>query len=219
MLQRRRRSLRAELLTAMSDHQTRESPAVPSSPGDGLPVFRRAAPEDALDYAQAAFVSGDRLELGTLADRLSIGRTTLYRWFGTREQLLERVLVRLTRQFSTAAQAELKLDGIDRVLEFTRHMINATIGFEPAQVFVNREPQLALRLLIGEHGAVHHAIVEEILAILAQAGPVANMSGLEDRINVAVQVGTALQWATFAIGDQPDPQRVLDIVQILIAGH
>jgi AcrR family transcriptional regulator len=159
-------------------------------------VLRRAAPEDALDFAQAAFISGDRLELGTLAERLSVGRTTLYRWFGTREQLLERVLVRLTRQFSAAAQAELQLNGIDRVLEFTRHMINATIGFEPAQAFVNREPQLALRLLIGEHGAVHRAIVEEILAVLAQAEAVEDMSGLEDRVNVAVQVGTALQWAT-----------------------
>jgi hypothetical protein len=98
-------------------------------------------------------------------------------------------------------------------------MINATIGFEPAQVFVNREPQLALRLLIGEHGAVHHAIVEEISAVLAQAEAVEDMSGLEERINVAVQVGTALQWATFAIGDQPDPQRVLDIVQMLLAGR
>jgi AcrR family transcriptional regulator len=203
----------------MSDHQTHDTPTAPTSPGDGLPVFRRAAPEDALDFAQAAFVSGDRLELGPLAERLSVGRTTLYRWFGTREQLHERVLVRLTRQFSAAAQAELQLTGMDRVLEFTRHMINATIGFEPAQVFVNREPQLALRLLIGEHGAVHHAIVEEILAVVAQAEPVEGISGLEDRINLAVQVGTALQWATFAIGDQPDPQRVLDIVQMLLAGY
>jgi AcrR family transcriptional regulator len=203
----------------MSDHQTHETPTAPPSPDDGLPVFRRAAPEDALDVAQAAFVSGDRLELGPLAERLSVGRTTLYRWFGTREQLLERVLVRLTRQFSAAAQAKLQLNGIDRVLEFTKHMINATIGFEPAQAFVNREPQLALRLLIGEHGAVHHAIVEEILAVLAKAQPDEDVSGLEERVNVAVQVGTALQWATFAIGDQPDPQRVLDIVQMLIAGH
>jgi AcrR family transcriptional regulator len=201
-----------------SEHSTNGPPALPGSE-DALPTFRRATPDDALDFAQAAFVSGDRLELGTLADRLSIGRTTLYRWFGTREQLLERVLVRLTREFSAAAQTELKLDGIDRVLEFTRHMINATIGFEPAQAFVKREPQLALRLLIGEDGAVHRAIVEEILAVLAESGSVEDISGLEDRVNVAVQVGTALQWATFAIGDQPDAQRVFDIVQMLIAGH
>jgi len=98
-------------------------------------------------------------------------------------------------------------------------MVNATIGFEPAQTFVAREPQLALRLLIGEHGAVHRAIVEEILSVVAQSGSVEDISGLEDRINVAVQVGTALQWATFAIGDQPDTQRVVDIVHMLIAGR
>jgi AcrR family transcriptional regulator len=204
---------------AMNEHSTSGPPAMPPSSADTLPTFRRASPDDALAFAQAAFVSGDRLELGILADRLSIGRTTLYRWFGTREQLLERVLVRLTREFSTAVQAELQLNGIDRVLEFTRHMINATIGFEPAQAFVAREPQLALRLLIGEHGAVHHAIVEEILSVLAQSSLVEDIPGLEDRINVAVQVGTALQWATFAIGDQPDTQRVVDIVQMLIAGR
>ena len=203
---------------AMSEHSTTsEQPAIPPDPETALPTFRRATPDDALDFAQAAFVSGDRLELGALADRLSIGRTTLYRWFGTREQLLERVLVRLTREFSAAAQAELQLDGIDRALEFTRLMINATVGFEPAQTFVAREPQLALRLLIGEHGAVHRAIVEEILSVLAQSGPAETIPELEDRVNVAVQVGTALQWATFAIGDQLDPQRVFDIVQMLIA--
>jgi AcrR family transcriptional regulator len=146
------------------------------------------------------------MDLGTLADRLSIGRTTLYRWFGTREQLLERVLVRLTRQFSAAAQAELKLGGIDRVLEFTRHMITATIGFEPARVFVNREPQLALRLLIGEHGAVHHAVVEEILAVLAQAEPVEDMSGLEDRINVAVRKAQPAPLGERLVVSPADPQ-------------
>ena len=72
-------------------------------------------------------------------------------------------------------------------------------------------------MLIGEHGAVHRAIVEEILSVLAQSGPAETIPELEDRVNVAVQVGTALQWATFAIGDQPDPQRVFDIVQMLIA--
>lgn len=209
---------RAQLLMAMSEHSTSGPPAMAPDSEDALPTFRRAAPDDALDFAQAAFVSGVRLELGTLADRLSIGRTTLYRWFGTREQLLEHVLVRLTREFSAAAQAELQLDGIDRVLEFTRHMINATVGFEPARRFVTREPQLALRLLIGEHGAVHRALVEEILSVLAQSS-VEDIPGLEDRVNVAVQVGTALQWATFAIGEQPDAQRVFDIVQMLIAGH
>jgi AcrR family transcriptional regulator len=203
---------------AMTEHSTTsQQSAISPVLEDALPTFRRATPDDALDFAQAAFVSGDRLELGTLADRLSIGRTTLYRWFGTREQLLERVLVRLTREFSAAAQAELQLDGIDRALEFTRLMINATVEFEPAQTFVAREPQLALRLLIGERGAVHHAIVEEILSVLAQSGPAEAVPELEDRVNVAVQVGTALQWSTFAIGDHPNPQRVFDIVQMLIA--
>jgi Tetracyclin repressor-like, C-terminal domain len=123
--------------------------------------------------------------------------------------------LRATRRINTIANTALT----GRALEFTRLMTNATVEFEPGQTFVAREPQLAPRLLIGEHGAVHHAIVQEILSVLAQSGPAEANVGLEDRVNVAVQVGTALQWATFAIGDQPDPQRVFDIVQMLIASN
>jgi AcrR family transcriptional regulator len=201
----------------VSDPLTPGAPAAPTA-GDGLPAFRRATAEDALDFAQAAFVSGDRIDMGALAEQLSIGRTTLHRWFGTREQLLERVIVRLTHEFGAHAQTDLTSDGLDGVLEFIDRMIASTVGFAPARAFVIREPQPALRILIAEHGAVQAAIVEEILSVAARLTVAEAIPDLHNRVKLAVQVGTTLQWSTFAIGDEPDPERLLDVVRMLITG-
>lgn len=189
----------------------------PEAPNGELPTFRRPKREDALDFAQAAFLAGQRVDIGTLATQLSVGRSTLHRWFGTREQLLELVLVHLTQQFSVAAQVELGNDGEDPLTEFTRRMILATVQVEAVRAFVAREPQLALRLLTGRHGAVHRAIVDEIIGVIGAAGAGAAATELEERVNVAVHAGTALQWATFTIGEEPDVEYILDVVRKLIA--
>ena len=60
------------------------------------PDSRRPKPRDAFDLAHATFRSGVRLEMGTLAAQLGISQPTLYRWVGTREQLLDTVLERIT---------------------------------------------------------------------------------------------------------------------------
>lgn len=40
---------------------------------------------------------------------------------------------------------------------------------------------------------------------------------LEHPVDVVVQVATALQWATLAIGDEPQTERAVDIVRVMLA--
>jgi hypothetical protein len=201
------------LNTPAMDENASPTPVVPTGATGDLPTFRRPKREDALDFAQAAFLAAERVDLGTLATQLSVGRSTLHRWFGTREQLLEYVLVQLTRQLSASAQLDLGKDAENRLIEFTRRMIRATVQVEAVRGFVTREPQLALRILTGRQGAVHHAIVDEIMGVIGDDAA----TELEERVNVAVQVGTTLQWATFAVGDEPDVEYILGVVVKLIA--
>jgi AcrR family transcriptional regulator len=197
--------------TADSGHQGSGSP----------PAFRRATPEDALQLARATFGAEDRVDMGTLATQLSVSRATLHRWFGTRDRLLERMLVDLTDEFAAGAQVELKDKGLARILEFVERMIGSTIEFAPARAFVRREPQLALRLLISPHGDVHAAIVRTILAVAAAepSGAPGGAIVAEADVRAAVHVGTTLQWATFAIGEEPPRERVLEIVAAFLAGR
>ena len=57
--------------------------------------FRRPTRDDAIALARDRFLGGERVEMGALAAELGIGRTTLYRWVGEREDLIEEVLAGL----------------------------------------------------------------------------------------------------------------------------
>jgi AcrR family transcriptional regulator len=155
--------------------------------------------------------------MGTLAAQLSVSRTTLYRWFGSREQLLELILDRLAEEFSTAALGAAEGEGDERVLDFARKVMEATIHFAPIRTFVANEPQLALRFLIGEKGAVHHRLAEALRGVIADTYGPPEVKALEMQVDPIVHVGTALQWATLAIGDDPQTDRALDIMRALLA--
>ncbi len=185
--------------------------------GEPMPVFRRARPRDGLDIARATFLNGERVDMGTLATQLATSRSTLYRWFGSREQLLEMVLVDLARDFSALARAEAAGEGDERVVDFARRVMNATARFQPLRSFVEHEPQLALRLLIGERGAVHATIAQAVFEVVSEAHSAAEARALQAHLDVVVQVAATLLWATLAIGDEPHTERVVGIVRVMLA--
>ncbi len=185
--------------------------------GEPIPVFRRAQPQDALDIAKATFLNGERVDMGTLATQLATSRSTLYRWFGSREQLLEEVLVELAQEFSAGARADAAGQGDERVLDFARRVMNATAQFQPLRTFVEREPQLALRLLIGERGAVHSRLAQALFEVVSEAHSVDEAAALQTHLDVVVQVAATQLWATLAIGDEPQTERVVGIVGVMLA--
>ncbi len=52
----------------------------------------------------------------------------------------------------------------------------------------------------------------------ARSAPAAQpASALEHNIDVIVRVGTALQWATLAIGQEPQTEEAVDILRVLLS--
>ncbi len=185
--------------------------------GGPTPIFRRPTHEDALGLARATFLESNRVDIGALAAALSISRVTLYRWFGTREQLLEQVLVGLAGDFVAGARAAAQGEGDERVMDFVRLIMQATVGSEPLRSFVQREPQVALRLLIGKRGAVHNRIVEALAEVVGETSSPERADTLAHGIDVIVRVGTALQWGTLAIGEEPQTEEAVEILSALLA--
>src|SRR4051812_50088979 len=54
--------------------------------------FRRPTPLDAFRLAKRKFLAAERIDMSALADELGVNRVTLYRWVGSREQLLVEVI-------------------------------------------------------------------------------------------------------------------------------
>jgi AcrR family transcriptional regulator len=123
--------------SAAAEVPTAKAGAVARQP---IPIFRRAGPQDALEVAQATFLNGERVDMGMLATQLATSRSTRYRWFGSREQLLEQVLVRLSLEFSASARARAKEEGDELVIDFARRIMDATARSEPVRAFVAHEP-------------------------------------------------------------------------------
>jgi AcrR family transcriptional regulator len=160
---------------------------------------------------------GVRVDMGELAKRVGVGRATLYRWFGSREGLLEGLLERFALLFLEQARAQARGEGDAWVLDVARRLMQRAVEFEPARRFVAREPQLALRLLLGAGGAVHRALSRALREALADVHSGREMAALEQSVEPMVQVATALQWATFAIGDEPQIERAVELMGLMLS--
>lgn len=177
----------------------------------------RVTEADAVALARSTFERNERVDMNTLASELGIGRATLYRWVDTREDLLDRVLGELTGEFFEPSRLEALSHPDDIAPEMVRIITDATVGFEPLRGFVQREPELALRLLIGRDRLVRRRLVEGFEDLVAEAYP-AERESLQGFADAAVQVGVALVWPTLVAGDEPSGAESAAIVRALLAG-
>jgi hypothetical protein len=126
------------------------------------------------------------------------------------------VLLELAGEFSDSARAAAEGEGDERVVDFARRIMDATAHFQPIRAFVERETQLALRLLIGERGAVHGRLVGDLLKVIAETRSLEQAEALEQQVDGIIRMAAALQWATLAIGDEPQTELAADIIRALL---
>jgi AcrR family transcriptional regulator len=161
---------------------------------------------DAIGLATEMFLNGERLDMQTLSARLGVGRTTLYRWVGDRERLIAEVLAGLTDVTWALVAREAEGTGRARGMDIGRRFMEVTAAYPPLRQFAEREPQLALRILLARDGLVASRIragfqraIDENLPDGEEIDP--------ELVDIAVQAGTALEWAPIAIGGEPELER------------
>jgi AcrR family transcriptional regulator len=125
-----------------------------------------ASREQVLAAAMSAYLRGRRVDVQAIAAELGVGRTTLYRWYGSREGLLGQILVRAADPLLDAARAGASGTGgaalLDTFDRFNRSLVSA-----PAlRTFVESEREVALRVICSGAGAVDPHLVGRIGAII-----------------------------------------------------
>src|SRR5262245_38648428 len=88
---------------------------------------------DAFKLARRRFLAGERIDMTPLAEELGVNRTTLYRWVGTREQLLVEILWSLAPRTFEHADRRPRLKGADRIVAAVSGLIEAALT-NPATV-------------------------------------------------------------------------------------
>jgi AcrR family transcriptional regulator len=120
-----------------------------------------ASPDDVLAAALRAYLHGERIDVQAIAAGLGLGRTTIYRWFGSREGLIGEAVVRAAEPLFDEARAAARGRGGVALLD-TFDRINRALAAAPAlRRFLELERD-ALRILTSSGGPVQPRMVAKI---------------------------------------------------------
>jgi AcrR family transcriptional regulator len=131
-----------------------------------------ASREDVVAAAMYRYLRGQRIDVQAIASELGLGRATIYRWYGSREDLIGEVLVQAADPLLDEARAKARGRG-GRALLDTFDRFNRSLADAPAlRQFVEQERDAALRIIISGPRVQPH-IVARITGLIeeeAEAG-------------------------------------------------
>jgi AcrR family transcriptional regulator len=120
-----------------------------------------ASREDVLQAALYHYLRGRRIDVQAIATELGLGRTTVYRWFGSREGLIGETVARAAEPLFDDARAHAQGRGGTALLD-TFDRINRGLATAPAlRSFLELERD-ALRILTSSGGVVQPRAVAKI---------------------------------------------------------
>ncbi len=112
-----------------------------------------------------------------LAAELGIGRATLYRWTGHRDQLISDVAFSLSDAvFEQARQDTTDLSGPDRLIEVFRRHTGTLVNAPALQTFLRQEAQTALRILTARGGSIQPRTVARVEELYREEQAAGNFS-------------------------------------------
>ena len=127
-----------------------------------------ATREEVLATALHHYLRGRRLDLRSIAAELGVGRTTIYRWFGSREGLLGEVLFNASEPLLDESRRRARGRG-GRMLLDTFDRFNRGLADSPAlRTFVEQERDAALRVITDGAGYLQPHIVARITQLIEE---------------------------------------------------
>jgi AcrR family transcriptional regulator len=144
------------------------SPQIPNA-RLGATLTRQAV----IDTATRQYLAGQSLDMSALASELGIGRSTLYRIVGNREDLLGTLLAQATeRTFRKATTCTTAEGGLAYVVEVLDRFMRSVIAAQPLRMLSEREPLLFMRLVLlpGQVEQTAGRLIGDLLATEVGAG-------------------------------------------------
>ncbi|HEY6762871.1 MAG TPA: QsdR family transcriptional regulator [Baekduia sp.] len=176
----------------------------------GEEVGRSPAALDAFLLARRRFIAGERVDMTALAAELGVNRVTLYRWVGSREQLLVEVVWSLagrTLDGIVAADA----GGAGREVRILMAFLEATLAHPGMQRWLSEEGESAMRLLTRHDTDFQPRLIAAVEELLDPDDP--------DRHEVAyalVRVIESYTYLDLITGEHPEAGRAEPIFRRLL---
>lgn len=155
-----------------------------------------------------------------LAHELGVSRPTLYRWAGSREQLLADVIWSFADELFRTAVERAQGSGAERIVEVVRRFTYWVAEAEPLRRFLEADAERALRILTRRHGGVQARLVEAYERLLREE---VERSQLKLPLApslfayVIVRVGEAFLYNDAIAALEPDVESLLAVIRVLLA--
>ena len=180
---------------------------------------RRSTPLDAFLLARRKFLASERIDMSALAAELGVNRVTLYRWVGSREQMLVEVIWSLASRTLDTVKRRVRARGAERVVRVVTRFLEAVISNPGMRRWLAEEGELAMRLLTRHDtdfqprliGAIHALLLEE-----SDAGRLDLPVDLREVAYVIVRLIESYTYLDLITGEQPDARRAERVLRLLL---
>ncbi len=179
----------------------------------------RPTADDAYRCARTAFLSGRRVDMGGVSSALGVNRATLYRWVGSREDLLLQVLWTLAERVLTEARSSTDAVGAERVVQVVSRFLELVLDHPGMQAFLRDEGELAMRLLTRADRGFQPRLVAAVQELLEQevaAGRLRLEADVHEVAFVVVRLIETYTYLDLLTGETPDPHRAVPILRMLL---
>jgi AcrR family transcriptional regulator len=178
----------------------------------------RATPLDALRIARRIWLAEGRVDMGALASELRISRATLYNWVGDRDRLTAEVLWSMTADLIARAKAKAKGRGAAYLSEVNRHYLTELAAFAPSRRFIERDPEVALRVLTSAKTPYQRRLIDALTEMIDEQVDNAGYVPPLDPPTLAyliIRIGESFIFNDVITGSEPDLDKAMQASRVL----
>jgi AcrR family transcriptional regulator len=181
---------------------------------DAAPA-KKITPLDAFRLARNRWLAGERLDIGKLAAELGVGRATVFRWVGTRENLYGQICSALFTKQLERAEAAAKGEGADKLLDILERLLRALSSAAPLRYFVEQDPEFALRVLTSRASTVQSRCVQQIRELIVALVPEPALPA-EELAYIIVRITESFLYRDVLTGDLADIEAAIRAIRVLL---
>lgn len=180
---------------------------------------KRVTPLDAFKLARTKWLQGERIDIGRLAVELGVGRATVFRWVGTRENLYGEICSALFQKELDRAVAGARGSGLDQLVDVMERLLRSLGSASPLRRFVAGDPEFALRVLTSRHSPVQHRCTVAIAALideLVDAGKMTPALPSDELAYIVVRITESFLYRDVISGEEADIEAAIAAIRILL---